>query len=655
MTPNAEAHSTCGSFSIARNHKAFRQFWLGASRLALLILAATLATPAQVPSVLTQHNDIGRTGQNLGEKILNISNVNVAHFGKLFSLPVNGQIYAQPLYVPNITIAGTVHNVLIVATETDRVYAFDADTIGTPLWDASMVDKAHGAGPDEHPLNSATTIGCTDLQPQIGISSTPVIDPTANGGKGTIYVEAKSTNNTTYFHRLHALDLTTGDELASPGPVVITASVPGTGDGSEGGAVTFDSLHQQNRPGLLLLNGDIYVAFASHCDYGPYHGWIFSYDTATFTQQSLLMTTPDGGLGGFWMAGSGVAADANSYIYIASGNGTFSLGAEYGDTVLKLGTTSGKISLADYFTPSDQQCLADQDTDLGSGGVLVVPTQTGQTYPDILVAAGKEGAIYVVNRDKMTTSNVHYIGKSGCVTDDPEIIEESSSGFIGGMWSMPAYWNETLYFAGAGDVLKSIPLVNGLPNFAGTVGNSTGFGFPGATPSISANGTTPGTAIAWLIDSSQYGSPGPGPGPAVLHAFDATNINSELWNTTQATDNRDRAGNAVKFSVPTIVNGKVYIGTSNQVDVYGLLPVAATPSIAPNSGTYPSPLQVSMTDATPGATIHYTTDGSTPSQTHGKIYKTPFNLSESATVQAIAVKSKQANSEVTLQAYTVTH
>jgi hypothetical protein len=253
----------------------------------------------------------------------------------------------------------------------------------------------------------------------------------------------------------------------------------------------------------------------------------------------------------------------------------------------------------------------------------------------------------------MTTSNVHYIGRSGCVTDDPEIIEESSSGFIGGMWSMPAYWNETLYFAGAGDVLKSIPLVNGLPNFAGTMGNSTGFGFPGATPSISANGTTPGTAIVWLIDSSQYGSPGPGPGPAILHAFDATNINSELWNTTQATDNRDRAGNAVKFSVPTIVNGKVYIGTSNQVDVYGLLPVNATPSITPASGTYTSPLQVTMTEGTAGATIHYTTDGSTPSQTHGKIYKTPFNLTASATVKAIAVKSKQANSEVASETYTV--
>ncbi len=653
MMPNAGTRKTFGSSSIAANREAFHQFWCSVSWLAVLILASTFATPAQVPSVLTQHNDIGRTGQNLSEKILNTSNVNAALFGKLFSLPVNGQIYAQPLYVPNITIAGKVHNVLIVATETDRVYAFDADTLGAPLWNQSMVDKAHGAGPDEHSLNSANTIGCTDLQPQIGISSTPVIDPTANGGKGTIYVESKSTNNTSYFHRLHALDLTTGDELASPGPVLITASVPGTGDGSESGTVTFDPLHQHNRPGLLLLNGDIYVAFASHCDYGPYHGWIFSYDTATFTQQSLLMTTPNGGLGGFWMAGSGVAADANSYIYIASGNGTFSLGAEYGDTVLKLGTTSGKISLADYFTPSDQQCLADYDTDLGSGGVLVVPTQTGQTYPDILVAVGKEGAIYVVNRDMMTKSNVHYMGKSGCVTDDPEIIEESSSGFIGGMWSMPAYWNETLYFAGAGDVLKSIPLASGLPNFTGTTGNSTSFGFPGATPSISSNGTTPGTAIVWAIDSSQYGSPGPGPGPAILHAFDATDINSELWNTAQATDNRDRAGNAVKFSVPTVINGKVYVGTSNQVDVYGLLPVTSTPSITPTSGTYPSPLQVSMSEATAGATIHYTTDGSTPSQTHGKIYKTPFNLTASAKVQAIAVKSKQANSEVASQTYTV--
>ena len=635
------AHS---AFNPAASSRAWRRLGI----LAALILSTALATAAQI-SVLTQHNDIGRTGQNTNETILNTSNVNVAHFAKLFSLPVAGQVYAQPLYVQNVTIAGTNHNVLIVATETDHVYAFDADTKGLALWTASMVDQAHGAKSGEHSLQSSTTIGCTDLQPQIGISSTPVIDALAQ----TIYVEAKSQLGSTYIHRLHALDLATGLEKA-PGPVEITATVNGTGDGSQNGKIVFDQLHQHNRSGLLLLNGEIYIAFASHCDFGPYHGWLFAYNATNFAQSSLLMTTPNGGLGGFWMAGSGVAADGNGNIYIASGNGTFDTNnvpaTELGDTVLKLGTTNGKISLLDYFTPSDQNCLEAQDTDLGSGGVLVLPTQGSN--PDLLVAAGKEGAIYVVNRDQMTAKNVHYVGKSTCTTQDPEILEESASGAVGGMWSMPAYWNSTLYYWGSGDVLKSIPVTGGLPDFTHVTGNTTSIGFPGATPSISSNGTTAGTAIVWAIDSSQYGSPGPGPGPAVLHAYDATNISNELWNSAQAIDHRDQPGNAVKFSVPTIANGKVYIGTSSQVQAYGLLPVVATPVISPSSESFQSSLQISMSDATPGAVIHYTLDGSTPTQTHGNVYKMRFTITASKTVQAVAVAPKSANSEVASETYT---
>jgi hypothetical protein len=249
-----------------------------------------------------------------------------------------------------------------VTTEADSVYAFDADsnagTNSAPLWKASLVDAAHGAGAGETPLNSSTTIGCTDLQPQIGTTGTPVIDPTSN----TIYVEAKSTNGSTYFHRLHSLDLLTGNEK-SPGPVHITATVSGTGDGSTSGQLVFDSttmsLHQQARPGLLLMNGTIYIAFASHCDYGPYHGWLFAYDAPTLTQKSVYVTTPNGGLGGFWMAGSGVAADSSGNIYIASGNGDFDTtnvpARETGDTLLKLGTTNQILTQLDYFTPQDQQ------------------------------------------------------------------------------------------------------------------------------------------------------------------------------------------------------------------------------------------------------------------------------------------------------------
>jgi hypothetical protein len=534
-------------------------------------LTVTVAPPPAV-SVLTQHNDNARTGQNTSETILNTSNVNTNKFGKLFAMPSDGQVYAQPLYVPGVTINGGVHNVVILATENDSVYAYDADSSGAPLWKASMVDAAHGAG-GETALNSATTTGCTDLQPQVGITSTPVIDPASK----TIYVEAKSTDGVNYFHRLHALDLLTGNEKA-PGPVVIAGTVSGTGDGSSpNGQLVFDNLSQMNRPGLLLMNSTIYLAYASHCDFGPYHGWLFAYDAATFTQKSVYVTTPNGGLGGFWMTGAGVAADASGNIFIASGNGTFDTtnvpATETGDTLLKLGTTNQILTQLDYFTPGDQAFMQGNDFDLGSGGVLLLPDQPG-SFPHILVEAGKEGRVYVVNRDQMTTNNSHYC--SGC-TSDPEIIEESGSstvgvsGQVGGMFNTAAYWNNTLYFWGVSDVLKSIPITNGLPDFTHVTGSTPQIGFPGAGVSVSSNGTTPGSAIVWAIDGTQYGSPGPGPGPSVLYAYDATNILTMLYSSAQNAT-RDAAGNAVKFAVPTVANGKVYVGTSTEVDVYGPLP-----------------------------------------------------------------------------------
>jgi hypothetical protein len=617
------------------------------SCVALLALSLCVAASPSwgQASVLTQHNDIGRTGQNTNETILNTSNVKVGQFGKVFSQPVTGQVYAQPLYVPNVSILGGTHNVLIVATAADMVYAFDADSNtgsnALPLWAVSMVDAAHGGLMGETPLISASTIGCTDMQPQIGISATPVIDANSK----TIYVEAKSDvvgkSSTTYIHRLHALSLATGAEI-SPGPVVIAATVSGTGDGSKNGSLSFDNLHQMARPGLLELNGAIYIAYASHCDFSPYHGWIFAYDTATFTQKSLIISTPNGGLGGFWMSGAGIAADENFNIFIPSGNGDFNgvPATEFGDTILKLGTTNETLSVLDYFTPSDQSCLASSDEDLGSGGVLVLPTQTGATFPDILVEAGKEGKIYVVSRDSpMTTTPAHYNSVANCASVDPEIVEESASGAIGGMWSMPAYWNGTLYFWGAGDVLKAIPLANGKPNFSSVTMNSTAIQFPGATPSISSNGTQSGTGILWAIDASKYGPPGPTAAPAVLHAINAAAIGSELWNSTQAAKNADQAGNAVKFSVPTIANGKVYIGTSTEVDVYGLLGTGiqppATPVISPASETVSAPVHVSITDATSGATIYYTTNDTTPT-TNSTVYTRPFPITVTSTVQAIA-------------------
>src|SRR5579862_9786526 len=387
---------------VAVNHIFYRLI-----TIAFLFFVIALSASAQ-SSVLTQHNDNARTGENTSETILNTSNVNANQFGKLFAMPVNGQVYAQPLYVHGVTINGGVHNVVIIATEADSVYAYDADsTSSILLWKASMVDAAHGAGAGEAALHSATTTGCDDM-PQVGITSTPVIDGTSK----TIYVEAKSTNGTNYFHRLHALDLLTGNEK-TPGPVVIAGTVSGTGDGSSNGQIAFDNLHHLNRPGLLLLNGTIYVAYASHCDDSPYHGWLFAYDAATFSQKSVYVTTPNGGLGGFWMSGAGVAADAsadanvNGNIFIASGNGTFDntkVPVATGDTIMKLGTANQILTLLDYFTPQNQLALDGPDLDVGSGGVLLLPDQPGQ-FPHILVEAGKEGKIYVVNRDQMTTGN----------------------------------------------------------------------------------------------------------------------------------------------------------------------------------------------------------------------------------------------------------
>ena len=606
----------------------------------LFVLLCTVVAPAsgQTP-VLTQHNDNARTGQNTSETILTTANVNTSQFGKLFALPVDGQVYAQPLYVPGVTINGGVHNVVIIATENDSVYAYDADSASAALlWKtkASLVDAAHGAGAGETALNSASTIGCTDMQPQIGITSTPVIDSTSK----TIYVEAKSTNGTNYFHRLHALDLLTGNEKA-PGPVVITATVSGTGDGSSSGELAFDNLHHLNRPGLLLLNGTIYIGYASHCDGGPYHGWLFAYDEATFAQKSVYVTTPNGGLGGFWMSGAGVAADASGNIFIPSGNGTFDnskVPVETGDTILKLGTTNQILTLLDYFTPEEQATMDSHDEDLGSGGVLLLPDQPG-SFPHILVEAGKEGRIYVVNRDQMTTNNSHYC--SGC-PNDPEIIEESGLPAVGaggyGMFNTAAYWNNTLYFWGVRDVMKSIPITSGLPDFTHVTRSTPQIGFPGAGVSVSSNGTTAGSAIVWAIDSSQYGSPGPGPGPAVLYAFDATNISTMLYSSTQNAG-RDAAGNAVKFTVPTVANGKVYVGTSTEVDVYGLVsanPLLHISSITPSSATVGGPafpLTVNGTGFITGATVNF---GSNPAITPSSVTSTQIVATIPATDIATA-------------------
>jgi hypothetical protein len=633
-----------------------RLFRSRCSAIPALICISAFATAAQTP-VLTQHNDIGRTGQNTAETILTTSNVNATQFGKLFSLKVDGQVYAQPLYVPKLTINGAVHNVLIVATEADSVYAFDADSNtganATYLWRASIIDTAHGAASGATPV-PYTTVGCTDMQPQSGITSTPVIDTST----GTIYLEAKSLEGGNAVHRLHALDITTGAEK-SFGPVVINAlpnGVPGTGDGSSSGVLQFDNLTQNNRPGLLLSNGTMFIGYASHCDNGPYHGWLFAYSESSLARLAILNTTPYGGLGGFWSSGAGLAADSSGNLFLVTGNGSYDTTnpqIDYGDSILKVTFANNAFAVADYFTPYNQASLSGGDVDLGSGGVLLLPSQPG-THPNELVEAGKQGTIYLVSRDTMTTTPAHYC--NGC-SSDPEIVQESAAGKIAGMWSMPAYWNNTVYFVGSGGPLTAIPLSSGTLNYSAITTSGTSFGFPGATPSISSNGTSNG--IAWLIDSSQYGNPGPGPGPAVLHAFNASSVSTELYNSSQAAGGRDTAGSAVKFAVPTVTNGKVYVGTTQEVDVYGLLtgvtPVASTPVISPGSESVTTSVSVTITDSTSGSAIYYTTDGTTPVPGSGSAvkYSAPFTLTSSHTVKAIASASGFTNSVVASEIYTI--
>jgi len=520
------------------------------------ILSVTSHMGNGFAGVFTHHNDNARTGQNLNETALTPALVNISTFGKKFSVSVDGQIYAQPLYVPNVAIAGKgTHNVVFVATEHDTVYAWDADNNtganALPLWQASMLDAVHhGATVGETTVSSAD-VSCGDLSPEIGITSTPVIDPSTN----TLYAEAKSKlKDGTFIHRLHALDITSGNEMAGS-PVAIAASVPGTGDGSSGGTIVFNSLRQLNRPGLLLVNGLVFLAYASHCDNGPYHGWILAYDAATLTQKSVFNTTPNGGLGGIWMSGAGLAADDQAIIFTATGNGTFDTTGtvvDFGDTIFKVSVNSGPLVLTDYFTPFNQASLSAADQDLGSGGVLLLPDQPGG-HAHLLVQSGKAGTIYLIDRDQMTAGNLHFC--SGCASDT-QIVQEMPSANTGTL-SSPAYWNGFLYFCGQNSSPQQFVLSNGLVTGPTSIANYGSFGYPGATPAVSANGGS--NAIVWFIESNL----------SALHAFDAASLATELYNTNQAAGNRDKLDSVVKFSVPTIANGKVYIGTKTGLYVYG--------------------------------------------------------------------------------------
>ncbi len=515
--------------------------------------AATLTVnPAGPTDVLTYHNDIARTGQNLIETTLTINNVNSAAFGKVGFYPVDGLVDAEPLYASNVPVPnkGT-RNLLIVPTENDSVYAFDADT-GATVWQVSLLQAGEIPAPD--PI-------CSYPNPAIGVTSTPVIDR-SRGANGTIYLVAMSAASAygPYSHRVHALDLALGTELLG-GPVDVQATYPGTGDNSSNGNVIFDPLYYRERVGLLLLNGVLYTGWTSHCDVRPYTGWIMGYSASTLAQSDVLNVTPNGYQGSIWMSGAGLAADDSGNIYFADANGDFGStmdsrgfpsNGDYGNAFMKLSTSGNQMAVADYFEMSNEVAENSSDIDLGAGGALVLPDLNdglGNTL-HLVLTAGKDGDLYVANRDQM-----------GKLSDNNSGIYQQLAGALpGGIFSAPAYFNNNVYFGPVGGPIRAFTISSGKLSNNATAQTTNSFAYPGATASISANGTVNG--IVWAVENTI---------PAVLHAYNAINLN-QIYNSNQASGGRDQFGPGNKFITPTIANGKVFVGTTNGVAVFGLLP-----------------------------------------------------------------------------------
>jgi len=498
--------------------------------------------------ILSWHGDLAITGQNTKETILTKSNVNQNTFGKLFTYSLDEQSFAQPLYVANVPFPGVgQHNAIYVATERNTVYAFDADTGGKPpFWQKSLMPA--GATPVD-----GTKTGGTGgpITPVVGITGTPVID----GSSGTLYAVSVTQESSGQVHRLHALDIMTGNEKFG-GPVVIRATVPGTGAGSSAGQIAFDPTLQLQRCALTLVNGVVYIAWASYQDFGNYHGWIMGYDASTLNQVSVWNSTPNGAQGGIWMSAAPISSDSAGNLYIVVGNGTFDAnngGEDYGDSFVKLTPNGNTLSVIDYFTPFDQANLSINDIDVGSSGLTLLLNQPGPSS-NLGVSAGKAGKIYLVDLDNM--------GKfqSG---SDSQIIQ-SISNALGSQpsdndYSTAVYWNGNVYYIGNMDVVKQYQLSNGkLSNSPVEVGTHV-YGYPGANMCVSSNGTSNG--ILWSIEAS---------GVNVLHAYDANDVSTELYNSNQA-GSRDQFGAAIRFTVPTVINGKVYVAGKGQLAVFGLL------------------------------------------------------------------------------------
>jgi len=544
---------------------------------------------ARPQDVFTYHNDNGRTGLNSNETILTPSNVNVSSFGKLYVLSLDGRVDAQPLYMSTVAITGRgTHNVLFVATEHDTVYAFDADN-GTALWQVSLLKSGEAPSDDR---------SCSQVTPEIGITATPVIDP-ASGSNGTIYLVAMSKDASGNYHqRLHALDVTTGQEEFG-GPINIRATFPGTGDNHQNGLVVFDPKQYKERPGLLLVNNVVYTTWSSHCDHRPYTGWVIGYDESTLSQISVLNITPNGNEGAIWASGAGPAADTSGNIYFLAGNGTFDTElnsngfpskGDYGNAFLKLSTTNSALAVADYFAMYNTVAESNADTDLGSGGTLVLPNliDSHGTTRYLAIGAGKDTNMYLVDRNNM--------GKFNSSTNSA-IYQELVGALPNGIWSMPAYFNGYIYYGAVGQPIQQFQFSNAKLLSTPVSKTTNIFNYPGATPSVSANGTSNG--IVW---ASKNGN------PAVLYAYDATNLANELYNSNQAANGRDHFGTGNKFVTPTIANGKVYVGTTTGVATFGLLsPGGPAVTLSPIKLSFASQL-ISTTSKT--QTIKMTNSGS---------------------------------------------
>jgi len=546
LTLTAAANATIGTSSVVIQGQS-------GSLSHTATLSLTVAAPTGIDAV-TYHYDNSRTGLNPNETILTLANVNSSTFGKLNLLSVDGKVDAEPLYLSAVTISGQTHNVLYVVTEHDSIYAFDADS-GTQLWKVSALGSGETTSDDR---------GCGQITPEIGITSTPVIDR-HQGTNGTIFIVAMSKDGGGAYHqRIHALDVTTGAET-NGSPTEISGTYPGTGDSSSNGKVNFLPGQYAERVGLLLMNQTIYLGWTSHCDIRPYTGWIMGYSESTLQQSQIIDLTPNGSDGAIWMAGAGLAGDTSGNIYLLDANGTldptinaggFPVSADYGNAIVKLSTANNSLIVADYFEPYNSIAESNVDTDLGSGGALLLPdlTDSNGVVHQLIVGAGKDKNIYVGDRDSLGKYNP---------ANNSALYQEIPNALPNGVWSMPAYFNNTVYYGGVSDYLRAFSITNAKLGTTPSSESATTFGYPGATPSISSNGTSNG--IVWALEST-IGS------TAVLHAYNATNLSKELYNSTQAAGSRDGFGTGNKFLTPMIIHGKVYVGTPNGIAVFGLLP-----------------------------------------------------------------------------------